>query len=103
MKTPNWTKEELSKVLLKTGKCWDPGGLINEIFKPAVIGTDVQEALLDLFNLCKSEMQITEFMQISNISNIWKKKGDKIYMGSYQGIFIVNIVRVLVFRLIYQD
>ena len=34
MKTPNWSKGELLKVLksLKSGKCRDPGGLINEIF-----------------------------------------------------------------------
>ena len=88
---------------LKSGKCRDPGGLINEIFKPGVIGTDLQEALLDLFNLCKSEMKIPDFMQISNISNIWKKKGDKMNIDSYRGIFIVNIFRSLVLRLIYQS
>ena len=61
VKTPNWSQDELSKVLkkLKSGKCRDPGGLINEIFKPGVIGSDLQESLLDLFNICKSQMKIT--------------------------------------------
>ena len=79
VKTPNWSKSELLKVLksLKSGKCRDPEGLINEIFKPDVIGSDLQEALLDLLNLCKTEMKIPDFMKLANISNIWKKKGDK--------------------------
>ena len=51
--------------------------MINEIFKPGVIGTDLQIALLDLFNKCKSEMKIPDFMTVSNIVNVWKKKGDK--------------------------
>ena len=76
---------------MKNNKCRDPSGVINEIFKPGVVGADLQIALLDLFNLCKSKMQIPSFMQISNIANIWKKKGDKLNIDSYRGIFIVNI------------
>ena len=76
VKTPNWSKSELLKVLksLKSGKCRDPGGLINEIFKPDVLGSVLQEALLDLLNLCKTEMKIPDFIKLANISNIWKKK-----------------------------
>ena len=85
VKTQNWSKEDLSKVLskLKNGKCRDPGGIINEIFKPGVIGSDLQEALLDLFNLCKSEIKIPDFMKFANISNIWKKKGDTTNIDNY--------------------
>ena len=34
-KSPDWTMKDLEKALkrLKTGKCRDPEGLINEIFK----------------------------------------------------------------------
>ena len=81
----------------------DPGGMINELFKPGVIGYDLQEALLDLLNLCKSQMIIPEFMKMANISNIWKKKGDKMNIESYRGIFIVNIFRSIIQKLIYQD
>ena len=65
VKTNNWSHKELSIVLskLKNGKCRDPGGIINEIFKPGVIGCDLQEALLDLLNLCKTEIKIPEFMK----------------------------------------
>ena len=67
VKTATWTQEELFKGLksLKTNKCRDPNSLINELFKPGVIVTDLQVALLDLF------------MRLSHIVNIWKKKGDK--------------------------
>ena len=70
VKTEKWSHKDLLIVLskLKNGKCRDPGGIINEIFKPGVIGSDLQEALLDLLNLCKSEMQIPNFMQTANIS-----------------------------------
>ena len=81
----------------------DPGGMINELFKPGVIGYDLQEALLDLLNLCKSQMIIPEFMKMANISNIWKKKGDKMNIESYRGIFIVNIFRSIIQKLIYKD
>ena len=62
IKTPPWTSDELTIVLkaLKTNKCRDPYSMINEIFKPGVIGTDLQIALLDLFNKCKSEMVIPD-------------------------------------------
>ena len=64
IKTPPWTAEDLSKVLssLKNNKCCDPYSMVNEIFKPGVIGTDLQIALLDLFNKCKSEMKVPDFM-----------------------------------------
>ena len=68
-----------------------------------MIGSDFQEALLDLLNLCKTEMKIPDFMKLANISNIWKKKGDKMNIDSYRGIFIVNIFRSLILRLIHED
>ena len=48
-------------------------------------------------------MQIPNFMQTANISNIWKNKGDKMNIDSYRGIFIVNIFRSIILKLIYQD
>lgn len=87
VKTPPWTQKELEKLLtsLKNNKCRDPHGMINKIFKPGVIGADLQIALLDLFNLCKSQMQIPDFMHLSDISNIWKMKGDTLNIDSNRG------------------
>ena len=97
IKTLPWTSEELHKVLksLKNDKCRDPYGMINELFKPGVIGSDLQIALLDLFNLCKTKMQIPEFLKTSNIVNVWKKKGDKMDIDSYRGIFVTNIFKAV--------
>ena len=105
VKTPSWTAEELSRVLksLKSNKCCDPNSLINELFKPGVIGSDLQIALLDLFNLCKSQMKIPDFMTVSHIVNVWKKKGDKMDIDSYRGIFITNVYKSLILKLIHQD
>ena len=47
-------------------------------------------------------MQIPKFMQLSDILNIWKMKGDKLNIESYRGIFIVNIFKSLLMRLIHQ-
>ena len=56
-KSRKWTMQDLDKVLkkLKTNKTRDPHGLINEIFKPGVVGCDLKEAILDLFNGVKSD------------------------------------------------
>ena len=48
-------------------------------------------------------MKIPDFMKTANISNIWKKKGDKMDIDSYRGTYIVNIFRSLILKLIYQD
>ena len=42
-KTPPWSSDELFRVIkkLKRNKTRDPIGLINEIFKPEVIGQDL--------------------------------------------------------------
>ena len=41
-KTHSWKAYELKKVLigLKNNRCCDPQGLINEVFKPTVAGSD---------------------------------------------------------------
>ena len=77
--------------------------MINELFKPGVIGLDLQIALLDFFNSCKAKMKIPDIMTLSNIVSVWKKKGDKMNVDLYRGIFIINIFKSLILKLIYQD
>ena len=59
-----WTIEDINKVLkkLKSNKTRDPHGLINEIFKPGVVGEDLKLAMLSLFNSIKSELFIPKFL-----------------------------------------
>ena len=80
---PPWTQEDLTKVLksLKNNKGRDPNSLINKLFKPGLIGLDFQIGLLDLFNICKTQMKIPDIMTFSNIVNVWKKK-DKMNIDS---------------------
>ena len=54
-KSPKWNKKELETVLkkLKKNKSRDPHGMVNDIFKTGVIGKDLQDSLLLLFNRIK--------------------------------------------------
>ena len=78
-KSAPWTEENLLKVIksLKNNKTMDPMGMINEIFKPEVIGADLFSACLKLFNGSKSNLVIPEYLNLSNITSIWKLKGSK--------------------------
>ena len=48
-KSQDWTEEDLIAVLssLKNGKCRDPLGMINEIFKPPIAGRDLVESKMN--------------------------------------------------------
>ena len=48
-------------------------------------------------------MKIPDIMTWSNIVNVWKKKGDKMNIESYRGIFIINKFKAIILKLIYQD
>ena len=54
-KSPAWGAKDLKKVLknLKTNKARDPKGLINDLFKPGVIGDDLEKSLIMLHNRIK--------------------------------------------------
>ena len=59
-KSRKWTVEDLEIVLkkLKKNKSRDPHGLINEIFKPGIIGNDLKLGMVDLFNEIKTTLHI---------------------------------------------
>ena len=86
-----WNNDDLQKVLksLKMNKSRDPHYLINEIFKPGVIGVDLQKSLLVMFNRIKIEFTIPELMQLANIVSIYKGKGAKNDLQNDRGIFII--------------
>ena len=78
-KTDNWKASDLLKVTkhLKNNKAADPKGLISEIFKPGVAGSDLFQSLLMLCNKVKEECEIPKFMEWNNISSIYKNKARK--------------------------
>ena len=100
-----WTNQDLEKVLisLKNNKSRDPYSLINEIFKPGVIGSDLQSSLLLMLNRIKAEFSIPELMELVNIISIYKGKGEKNDLQSDRGIFILNIIRSIMMKLIYNQ
>ena len=61
IKSSNWTEDKLLKVLksVKNNKSADSFGLIYELFKPGVIGTDLLTSLLMVCNKVKNELLIT--------------------------------------------
>ena len=61
-KTEPWTPAQLMKVLssLKIDESRDLHGLVNELFKPGVIGQDLFDSLLHLLNQTKHTLTIPE-------------------------------------------
>ena len=104
-KSKLWTIEDLEKVLnkLKSNKTRDPHGLINELFKPGVIGEDLKVALLYLFKDIKTNLYLPKMLQYANITTIYKKKGSRLDLNNDRGIFVVCVLRMILDSLIYQD
>ena len=99
------SREKLSKVLksLKKNKSGDPSGLINELFRPEIIGDDLKESLFLFLQKVKEDLEIPEIMENANITSIYKSKGEKNDLRNDRGIFTVNIFRSLLLRIIYND
>ena len=70
-----WTMSDLENALadLKDNKSRDNDGLINEIFKKNVIGTDLKKSLLLMYNKLKIEQLIAIFMNYANITTLPKQ------------------------------
>ena len=70
----DWKMEELDCVIkkLKRNLTCDPNGMIKEIFFPNVMGSDLKLGLLNLVNGIKREIFFHKYMQLANISTIYK-------------------------------
>ena len=103
-KSKEWTILDIEKALkdLKLNKSRDHEGLINEIFKEDVIGTDLKKSLLIMFNRIKRQQLIPQFMNISNITTV-PKSGSKLDLRNERGIFRVSVLRSILMRLIYNS
>ena len=100
-----WNMKDLETVLksLKNNQSRDPLGMVNEIFKPGVVGKDLKTAILALMNGMKKNFQIPTFMQLSNITTIYKMKGSRLEMENERGIFILTVFRKIYDKLLYND
>ena len=99
------TESDLDRVLktLKKNKSCDPHGLINKLFKPGTIVSDLKDSLISLLNGIKVNCQFPEFVQWANITSLYKGKGEKLDLDNERGIFIVIVFRSIIMRLIYND
>ena len=87
----------------KTKKARDPLGLVNDLFKPGVIGLDLKESLLQFFNLIKETGTMPDFVQWANITSLFKGKGDRLDLANDRGIFLVTVFRSILMKLIYNE
>ena len=102
-KSPPWRMCELEAALknLKSGKCRDPDGLIRELFKENVLGDNLKKSMLIMYNKIKETGKIPDFMRLTNISAIYKGRGEKASLESDWGIFLVSLFRTIMMTMIY--
>ena len=88
-RSAEWGQSHIMKVFknLKVNKATDPVGLVSELFRPGVAGTDVVSSVLTLCNMIKEECRIPEFMQFTNITSIWKQRGSRLDLNNDRGVF----------------
>ena len=105
VKTEKWTPENLLNVLkaLKKNKSADPNGLIYELFRPEIIGSDLFKSLLMLCNNVKEQLLIPQFVTFTDITSIYKQKGEKSDLENDRGLFGVSKVRSIIEKLVIQD
>ena len=99
----DWNMNDLKKALktLKNNKARDEHGHIYELFKYG--GKDLKISLLTLLNKVKNTQTYPTIFRSSNISSIWKRKGEKNSLENDRGIFCVNKIRSILDKLIYND
>ena len=100
-----WTLKDIEIVskTLKNNQTRDPNGMINELFKKNVMGQDLKSAVLQLMNGIKVNFEFPEFMQLANISTIYKNKGSRFDLENDRGIFILSVLRKIFDKLIYKE
>lgn len=75
--------------------------MVNEIVKN--MGKDLKESLLILLNKIKAEGMNPEFMDDADIVSIYKGKGERTSLENERGIFILNIIRMIKDKMVYND
>ena len=100
-----WTLKDLEKATksLKNNQARDPNGMISEIFKPENTGKDLKKAVLDLMNLVLETLEIPEFMQLADISSIFKNKNSRMDLANDRGIFLLSVLRKILDKLVYNE
>ena len=94
------------KVVLKDLKkkiSKDPYEFPNELFIMSNAGEDLVLAILKLMNKMKENLEFPECLQICNVTNAYKNKGDRSSFDSYRGLFRTPVFRNILDKLLYFD
>ena len=105
-KSNPWTLSDVEKITksLKNNQTRDPNGMINELLKPNIMGKDLKFSILQLMNGIKHNLFFPDYMQLANISSIYKNnRKSRFDIESERGIFILPVLRKLLDKLIYED
>ena len=104
-KTKEWTVAEVTNVLknLKTGKSKDPYDIPNELLKPNVAGDNLIEAITMLMNKLKNDLIVPDNINVCNVTNLYKNKGERTHYDSYRGIFRTTVLRNILEKLLHND
>ena len=91
-------------MVMKNKKCRDSTGLINELFKSEVAGSDFKLSLLSMLNKCKESLEIPKIMTHVNIALIPKAgKKNLINISNHRGIFLIHKHRSLIMSMLLDD
>ena len=105
-KSEPWSHKHLDNVLssLKNGKCRDPEGFINELFKHGVAGSDLKDSILHIMNKTKSTLEIPEFMKTVNVAMLPKPGKPGLHkLENQRGIFLISVFRSILMKLVLKD
>ena len=99
----DWSKNDLDKTLktLKNKKARDAHGHIYEIFKYG--GADLKKSILHMFNRIKDCKEYPDILKLSNITSLYKKKGERSSFDNDRGIFNTVKIRSILDKMIYND
>ena len=102
-KTDQFLMTDLEVVLkgLKTKKARGPDGLSRTLFRNSIIGTNLKDPLLQMFNKIKDAGKLPNFMKKATVITI-PKKGSNLKLQNERGIFLVNTVRSILMRLVFN-
>ena len=81
----------------------DPYGLQNELFLFSNAGKDLVIAITKLMNHVQTNLAFPKILELCNLTNAYKNKGDRTSFDSYKGLFRTPVLRNILDKLLYVD
>ena len=106
MKSEAWTISVLEAVLktLQKGKCRDPQGFINELFKIDALGSDLKNSILYMLNKTKDTLIIPDMMKTVNVAMLPKPAKPGLHdVENQRGVFLISVFRSILMKLLLKD